>query len=82
MSRASTERSRERCATESDETREARLRRTIVRASCFLKLLSTISVAQNNIHLDMPSGNLRPFKFDVHYFDGGGLSTVVTAGGL
>ena len=39
-----------------------------------LKLLNTISVAPSNIQLEMlraVSANVRPFKFDVHYFDGG-----------
>ena len=47
-----------------------------------LKLLNTISVALSNIQLDIPSDNVRPIKFDVHYFDRGGLSTVVTVGAL
>ena len=40
-----------------------------------LKLLNMISVAPSNIQLDMlaVSANVRPFKFDVHYFDGGGI---------
>ena len=38
-----------------------------------LKLLNMISVLPSNIHLDMlsSSAKVRPFKFDVHYFDGG-----------
>ena len=39
-----------------------------------LKLLNMISALPSNIHLDMlsSSAKVRLFKFDVHYFDGGG----------
>ena len=42
-----------------------------------LKLLNTISVAPSNIQRAVIT-NASPFKFDVHYFGGGGLSRVVT----
>ena len=45
-------------------------------------LLKLLSVAPSNIQLDMLSNNVRPFRFDVHYFDRGRIINGIVAGAL